>query len=75
MNWDNIEKKCKVLFEANYIKSLSRLERKIFIQLIEEEFPTISRIRIASVIDREAKNIGEPIQRRSFFSRMQSSLA
>jgi hypothetical protein len=49
--WKLIEAKLKVIYEDQQVTYKKRKERKKLIALFADEFPEVSRVRIASAID------------------------
>lgn len=74
MCWKNVEIKCKQLYEDRMVINPIPVERKIMIQIIAEEFPNCSRVRIAAVVDHCFKFMSPPITRQAFISFLQAGL-
>jgi hypothetical protein len=71
MSWKNVADRHKNLFEGNQVTFAQPLERKFIIQVIAEEFPHQSRVRIASAIDQCVKINSTPINRNQFIDFVQ----
>lgn len=74
MSWINVENNCKALYFSQFINGSNPVERKILINLIAEEFPEYSRMRIAFVVDRCINNIKEPMSTNTFLNFVQGYL-
>ena len=74
MCWNKVEQQCKAIYESEFISVANPIERKYIISLISDEFPEISRIRIAATVDRGTKHFQNPINRNAFLRFVQNSL-
>ena len=74
MCWKKVEQICKGFEESEFISLSKPEERKFIIHVIAEEYPEISRVRIASTLDRSIKHLPNPINRGAFIRFMQTSL-
>jgi hypothetical protein len=74
MCWKKIEDNIRGFDETGLISIVKPTERKYIIHLIAEEYPEISRVRIAAMVDRSVKQLPAPIRRDTFIRFMQTSL-
>lgn len=74
MKWNNVEQNCKALYEYQFINGKNPIERKVLIQLIADEFPDYSRMRIAFAVDRCITVIAEPMTPTTFLTFVQGYL-
>ena len=63
-----------MVYEKPFINADKPLERKFIIQIIADEFPDFSRVRIASSVDRCLKIFPAPVERKTLLNFVQSSL-
>ena len=74
MSWENVHYKHLERYESNFIVFKEPLERKFLIRIIAEEFPDLSRMRIAAIVDQCVRVLPSPILRVSFLSMVQGYL-
>lgn len=68
MNWDNVEHKCRALYQYQFINGNDSTERKMLIKLIADEFPDYPRMRIAFAVDRCITTISAPMTPNTFLT-------
>ena len=71
MCWTTVESKCKVIYEYQLINGNNPMERKIMIQLIADEFPEFSRLKIAFAVDKCINSFSEPLSPNAFLTFVQ----
>jgi hypothetical protein len=74
MCWTNVENQCKMIYEKPFINNEKPHERKFIIQIIADEFPDFSRVRIASAVDRCFKIFPAPVERKTLLHFVQNSM-
>ncbi|MFM2213922.1 MAG: hypothetical protein RL427_1185 [Bacteroidota bacterium] len=72
--WNAIEAKLKVLYDDQPIRYKKSRERKKLINLLADEFPEVSRVRIASAIDYAKDNWAISKNRLTFLNFMKNYL-
>ncbi len=66
MKWIKIIELHRIYYEGEYVCCSEPLERKFLIQTISDEFPHLSRVRIAALVDQCQKVHQVPILRTVF---------
>ncbi|MGL2966317.1 hypothetical protein [Flavobacterium sp. XGLA_31] len=74
MSWNNVENKCKEMYQIQLANGVRQPDRRFVIQAIAEEFPQYPRLRIAATVDRCLAMEEQPIETRRFLGFMQSFL-
>ena len=68
MCWQTVENNCKAVYQYEFIRGKNPIERKIIIQLIADEFPEFSRMKIADAVDRCIVSNSEPMSPNAFLT-------
>ena len=74
MCWRTLKNNCKEVYQYESIRGKNPVERKIIIQLISDEFPEFSRMKIADAVDRCISTNTEPISPNAFLTHVQGYL-
>jgi hypothetical protein len=74
MCWKKVEKNFKGFDDTEFINIAKPTERKFIIHVIAEEYPEISRVRIAAMVDRSVKQLQSPVKWNAFIRFMQTNL-
>lgn len=52
MCWTTVRNNCRILLEANVILGNKKDDRRMLIQMIADEFPHLSRMKITFAVDK-----------------------
>ena len=74
MRWNNVSKKFSEDYDIQLMRGICTNSRKTAITTISEEFPEISRTRIAATVDRCLLKKEQPVATATFLNFMQSIL-
>jgi hypothetical protein len=74
MCWKNLKEDCSNLIDSYVFKEAKPLRRKQLIEITAQEFPQMTRMRIAFAVDKYLESRPRPITSRGFVEFIQGYL-